>query len=142
MPPVSIPTTSLAPEQSSKAFILLFQITDTGNDPARLTQAVLQIRDMLDLYNAELARILSLQCADIGQLGTARFYLAEDSPAWRQALLLRSSFQMLYDWYDGDGVAMNHWLRKSHAELKPSPLLLMVDHSGLQRVHDYLLSRL
>ncbi|MFW2372343.1 MAG: hypothetical protein ACN4GM_04425 [Gammaproteobacteria bacterium] len=121
--------------------VLLFQITDTTIDPARLTQSVLQIRDFLDLYNAELARILTVQCADIGRLGVARTYLEVDTIAWQQALLLRSSYQMLYDWQQGDSVAMNHWLRKSHAELKPSPLLLMVDHAGLQKVHDYLSAR-
>lgn len=118
--------------------ILSFQISDNGNDPARLTQSVLQIRDLLDLYNAELARILTVQCADIGRLGVARNYLEVGSPAWQQALLLRSSYQMLFNWLEGDSAVMNHWLRKSHPDLKPSPLLLMVDHAGLQRVHDYL----
>jgi len=121
---------------------VLLPILDTGTDPARLTQAVLQIRDMLDLYNAELARILMVQCADIGRLGVGRIYLEKDTPAWQQALLLRHSYQMLYECHEGDGVAMNHWLRKSHPELKPSPLLLMVDHGGLQSIHDYLSDQL
>lgn len=120
----------------------MFQITDTGMDPARLTQSILQIRDQLDLYNAELARILRVQCADVGRLGVAQQNLEVDTPAWQQALLLRSTFQMLYERYDGNGVSINHWLRKSHPYMKPTPLLLMVDHGGLQYVHDYLLSQL
>ena len=119
----------------------MFQITDTGTDPSRLTQSILQIRDLLGLYNAELARILSVQCADVGRLGVAQNYLETDTPAWRQALLLRSTYQRLYDWQQGDGVAMNHWLRKSHPDMSPTPLMLMVDHGGLQTVYDFLLSR-
>lgn len=122
--------------------VISFQITDSGGDPARLTQSVLQIRDILNLYNAELARILTLQCADVGRLGVARNYLEAGSSTWRQALLLRSSYQLLYNWLEGDSVAMNHWLRKSHPDLKPSPFLLMVDHGGLHRVHDYLLKQI
>lgn len=118
----------------------MFQITDTGTDPARLTQSVLQIRDFLNLYNAELARILCLNCADITQLGVARHYLEVDTAAWEQALLFRETYQILFKRHQGNGVAMNHWLRKWHAVMKPSPLLLMVDFSGLQTVHDYLLS--
>lgn len=37
-------------------------------DNKKLSQSVLQAAEMLALYNVELARILCLHCADIGEL--------------------------------------------------------------------------
>ena len=119
----------------------MFQIIDTSTDPARLTQSILQARDLLGIYNAELARILGVTCADVGRLGVARHYLVPETRAWQQALLLRSTYQLLYERLEGNSVAMNHWLRKAHPDMMPTPLLLMVDHEGLPVVHDYLLKQ-
>lgn len=115
----------------------MFQIIDEGFEADRLTQSIIQIRDFLGLYNAELARILGVHCDDVAQLG-ARHLLDPSSQSWQQALLLRTSYQLLYDRCNGDGAAMNHWLRRSHSILKPSPLMAMVDHQGLVQVHNYL----
>jgi len=41
---------------------------------------------MLNLYQAELARILRLQCADIGQLGNEQAVLESDTEALVQVL--------------------------------------------------------
>lgn len=37
---------------------MVFQVTQAVNDPRALTQAVLQIATMLDMFQAELARVL------------------------------------------------------------------------------------
>jgi hypothetical protein len=52
-----------------------------------LTQSVLQASEMLALYHAELARVLHLQCGDIGELSSAKSFLIKNSTAWDQALL-------------------------------------------------------
>jgi len=42
------------------------------NEPRKLTYSVLQVSEMLVMLNAELARVLKLQCADIGALSSAQ----------------------------------------------------------------------
>lgn len=51
---------------------LVYLIPRTITDPRKLTQAVLQITTLLDLYQAELARILHLQCSDMGLLSNGK----------------------------------------------------------------------
>lgn len=51
----------------------MFQIDiDAVREPQRLTPAVLQAAGMLGMYRAELARVLHLQCGDIGELTSMR----------------------------------------------------------------------
>lgn len=47
-----------------------------------LTQSVLQVTDMLGMCHVELARLLSLQCADIGALTNAKTVLQDGTLAW------------------------------------------------------------
>jgi len=113
---------------------LVYQIAENFDDPRRLTQAVLQIVEMLGLYQAELARILRLKCGDIGQLAAARQSLEPATPAWAQALLLVRCYRSLYELQQGDGVAMRHWLRVPDAMLGGVPHLLLVDEGRLAEV--------
>lgn len=50
---------------------MVFDIDDPGDDPRRLSQAMLQITALLGLYHAELALTPKLQCGDIGRAGSA-----------------------------------------------------------------------
>ena len=113
---------------------MVHQIAETFDDPRRLTQAVLQIVDMLDLYQAELARMLRLKCSDIGRLAAARHCLEPVSPAWEQAQLLVRCYRALYVVQHGDAVAMRHWLRVADEALGGVPHLLMVDDGRLAEV--------
>jgi len=117
---------------------LVFQIPQNIDDPRRLTQAVLQIIAMLDLYQAELARILHLKCGAIGELATARRCLVPGTDAWRQAQLLVRCYRALFEHLNGDGVAMRHWLRVPQSGLGGVPHLLLVDDDRLGAVVDYL----
>ncbi len=112
----------------------MFEIDSVTDDPRRLTQAVLQITRMLDLYQAELARILGIKCDDIGRLANARQCLQPDTDAWQQALLFVRFYQLLFNRLDGDGVAMRHWLRRSDRQLDGVPHLLIVDEGRLCEV--------
>jgi len=51
---------------------MVFQITQAVDDPRALTQVVLQITTMLGLFQAELARVLQVNCVDIGQQSSGR----------------------------------------------------------------------
>jgi len=114
--------------------IMVFEIKNRIADPSQLTQSVLQITEMLGLYQAVLARILRLQCRDIGQLSSGKAVLDEDSQSWQQTQRFLQFYQLLYTHFDGEGVAMRNWLRRENAELGGVPLLLMVDDLKIEEV--------
>ena len=116
----------------------LFELNNPAETPRRLTQSVIQVTEMLGMYHAELARVLGLQCGDIGELSSGKRCLQENTDAWRQALLFVEMYQLLYALHRGDGVAMYHWLRSTPAEFTDSPHLLMVDHHQLSEIVAYL----
>jgi hypothetical protein len=84
----------------------VFSSDDGGDDPRRFTQSVLRATDLLGFCQAELARMLTLQCGDIGQPASARRDLAPGSTAWRQARLFVRLYRALYLRHYGDGTAM------------------------------------
>jgi hypothetical protein len=85
---------------------MVFEISTAADDARGLTRSVLQIVALLDLYQAELARILHLRCSDIGELASAQRFLGPGTVAWEQALLLLRFYRALYARTNGDGVAM------------------------------------
>ena len=104
------------------------------DNPRQLTQAVIQIIALLGLYQAELARILGLQCVDIGEMASARKFIDLDSEAARQAGLLIHFYNLLYEKYSGDEARMCHWLRRYDNDLSSSPFYLIVDEHQLEQV--------
>jgi len=108
------------------------------DNPVKLSRNVVQIMDMLQLYQAEMARILGLQCGDVASLAQARTRLKPDTHAWQQACLLVRCYRALYDACQGNGVAMYHWLHRDLPELGGTPHRLMVDEHALAGVVAYL----
>jgi len=108
------------------------------DDPLALSRNVVQIMDMLQLYQAEVARILGLQCADVAALAQARTRLSPHTHAWRQACLLVRCYAALYARYDGDNVAMYHWLHRDLPEFGATPHRLMVDDHALGNLVEHL----
>ena len=106
-------------------------------DPRKLTQSVLQVTEMLGMYQAELARVLQLQCGDIGRLANGQRVLECGSVAWDEAVLFIRLYQALYEKLGGDGVAMCNWLRRDNKPLGGVPLLLIVDDGRLRWALDY-----
>jgi hypothetical protein len=98
---------------------------------------VLQAAELLGLYRAELARMLPLQCGDIGRLSAARELLVQGSRSWQQAVLFIRFYRALFAVMEGDGAAMCHWLRAPDLELEGVPLLLLVDDNRLAGVLEY-----
>jgi len=110
------------------------KLSDVNHKPSTLTPALLQASHMLGLYHAELARILKMQCADVGELANAQQLLEENSIAWQQAEKFISIFECLYLKFQGDEALMCNWLRKLNADLNGVPLYLMVDEGLIDDV--------
>lgn len=100
-------------------------------DAVALTRAVLQIGEMLGMYQAELARVLGLLCADIGAFTAAKRHLTVNTLPWERAARFVTLYEILYQRFAGDPVAMHHWLRTTQPCLSNTPLLAMVDEGRL-----------
>ena len=107
------------------------EVSAASDDPRQRTQAVVQVIDMLDLFQAELARILGLKCSDIGELVNAQKFLQPDSIAWTRAEELIRFYRLLYRYKKGDGVAMRHWLRRINPQFQQTPHLMLVDEDRI-----------
>ena len=90
------------------------------------------------MYHAELARILGQQCGDIGELTSGKSCIKIDTEAWSQAVLFINMYNQLFDYFEGDGVAMYHWMRAHNKHLNGTPHFLIVDDDKLQVINDYL----
>ena len=117
---------------------MVFRISNSFKSERELSQSVIQVSDMLGMYNAELARILGQQCGDIGKLSSGQSCLDQETPAWERAVLLVETYNLLFDYFDGDGVAMYHWMRADNQQLDGTPHFLIVDDGKLGEIHDYL----
>ncbi len=117
---------------------MAIEISSISSDPRRRTQQLVQALDTLDLYQAELARILNLQCADIAAFSHAQKLLQPDAAEWKRSAQFIRLYQLLYQKTQGDGVKMRHWLRRRHPVFSQTPQLLLVDEDRLLQVLDYL----
>ena len=112
----------------------LIKLTEVNESEKKLTQAVLQITQMLGIYHAELARILRLQCADIGEFSNGHQFISKRSIAWSEAEKLISLYEKIYDLKNADEALINNWLRKKNVTLQAIPLYLMVDELRIDDV--------
>jgi len=112
----------------------LIKLSDVNHSEKALTQAVLQVTQMLGVYHAELARILHLQCADIGELSNAENVIVINSTEWVQAVKYIELYELLYNLQGGDEALINNWLRKENKYLDGAPLYLMVDRLKIDDV--------
>ena len=114
----------------------IIKLSDVGHSEKALTQAVLQITQMLGIYHAELARILHLQCADIGELSNANNVIYKNSVSWAEAEKYIELYEYLYLSHKGNEALINNWLRKENKKLQAVPLYLMVDELRIDDVLD------
>lgn len=61
---------------------MVFKIDKPFDSERKLSQSVIQVTEVLGMYNAELAWILGQQCGDIGGLTSGLRCLKRDSAAW------------------------------------------------------------
>lgn len=118
----------------------LFKFASVGLTGKELTCAVLQAAQMLTILNAELARILHIQCQDIGLLLDAKSEIKANSLQMDLAEEFICFYNLLYDYFRGDAVAMRHWLRADNKELQGTPLLIIIDEMRIADVISYLKS--
>jgi hypothetical protein len=116
----------------------IFRLDNPFQSARRITQSVFQVGFCLNLYHAEIARILGFQCQDIGQLSSAQLMLQSGTPAYSHAILFILMYQALYDKFSGNVIAMSRWLHCQHPQLETSPHLLMVDQAQISQVVDLL----
>lgn len=113
-------------------------IKQISSDPRKRTQQLTQALEMLDLYQAELARILHLRCADIAHLCNAQTLLDSTTPAWYRARQFLRLYQLLHQKFRGEGVQMRHWIRRHHEHFDQTPHLMLVDEGRLDELVDWL----
>jgi len=118
----------------------LIKLSEANQSATLLTQSVLQASQMLGLYHAELARVLKMQCADIGDLANAQSRLVINTEAWAQAEKFILLFELLFLKFQGNEALMCNWLRKNNLELNGVPLYLMVDDGKIEDCLSYLKS--
>ncbi|VAW51769.1 hypothetical protein MNBD_GAMMA06-1529 [hydrothermal vent metagenome] len=117
---------------------MVFKINNPFESERKITQSAIQVTELLGMYNAELARVLGLQCNDISELTSGKNCIKKDSAIWYQAALFIKTYHLLFDYFEGDSVAMYHWMRADNKYLKGTPHFLIVDESKLQVVYNYL----
>ena len=117
---------------------MVFRVNNSCESERELSQSVMQVTEMLGMYNAELARILGQQCGDIGKLSSGQSCLSKETQSWQQAVLLIETYNLLFDYFEGDGVAMYHWMRASNHLLDGTPHFMIVDDDKLATIHNYL----
>ena len=117
---------------------MVFRVNNSFASERELSQSVIQVTEMLGMYNAELARILGQQCGDIGKLSSGQSCLRKETQSWQQAVLFIETYNLLFDYFEGDGVAMYHWMRASNHQLDGTPHFMIVDDDKLAAVHHYL----
>ena len=116
----------------------IFRLVKPFLSPRTITQSFLQAGHCLSLYQAELARILGLQCKDIGLINSAQLLIRPGTIEYQQAILFIMMYQALFDKFSGNAIAMYRWLHSKQNALDNSPHLLMVDDQQLKIVVDHL----
>ena len=117
---------------------MVFKIDNPFESERKFSQSLIQIIELLGMYHAELARILGQHCGDIGELASGKRCIQKNSEAWQRGTLFIDIYHLLFDYFDGDGVAMYHWMRAHNKQLNGTPHFLIVDDGQLAKVHQYL----
>lgn len=110
------------------------KLSEVVSSEKLFTQSVLQITQMLGIYHAELARILHLQCVDIGGISNSQKNIQKNSETWLHAEKFIQMYECLYLKHNGDETRIYNWLRKENNELDGVPLYLMVDELRIDDV--------
>lgn len=117
---------------------MALEIPTISDDAGKLTQSLVQVMQVLDLYQAEVARILKLQCGDVDRLSQGHEFLQLHSSPWKLTKEFIRFYQLLYQYHQGQGVAMRNWLRRRHVEFDQTPHLMLVDEGRLQEISAWL----
>ena len=111
---------------------------DVFDNSTKLTLSVLQAAEMLSMYRAELARVLKVQCSDVGELTSVKKTLLSGGESWHLAVSFLRFYNAQYFQHDGVSIAMCHWMHTSNETLDGVLLLMIVDDGLVRQVVDYL----
>jgi hypothetical protein len=114
------------------------KLSNPTQSAQKLTQAVLQVTEMLGMYQAELARILQVTCSEIGGFASGIQFLNVNSEAAEQAIKFVRLYESLYEKFGADEVAICQWFRAQNQDLNGIPLYLIVDDGRLADVVEYI----
>ena len=103
-----------------------------------LTDATLKASTLLQVSQAELARILGLSPASISRMASGRYLLDPDSKEWQLAALFIRLFRSLDSITGGNDEVSRQWLRNHNTALGAAPLSLLGEITGLVSVVQYL----
>lgn len=120
---------------------MVFKIETPFISDRKFSQSLIQVTELLGMYHAELARILGQQCGDIGELASGKHCLDRNSEAGQRGVLFINTYNLLFECFDGDGIAMYHWMRAHNKQLNGTPHFLIVDDGKLELIHRYLTRR-
>jgi len=99
-----------------------------------LCKALLNVRQALDISQAELGAIIGLNRSSVSRLQT----LDPESKTGEIALLVIRIYRALFALVGGDEDAMRHWLHTPNVHLNGTPLALIESVQGLIQVVEYL----
>jgi hypothetical protein len=116
----------------------IFKLHKPFLSPRTITQSVLQAGYCLNMYQAELARILQLKCEYIGLINSAQLVLKPGTLAYQNAILFIMLYQTVFDKFNGNAIKMYRWFHRNNNCLDKSPHLLMVDENTLTLIVDCL----
>ncbi len=108
---------------------------DTGTV---LTQAILRAAELLDLTNAELARILGVSPSYVSKLRSGASTIQAESKTGELGVLFVRGFRSLDAIVGGDERTACNWLRNMNTALSAKPIDLLMSVSGLVAVVEYL----
>jgi hypothetical protein len=120
---------------------MVFKIDTPFSSDRKFSQSLVQITELLGMYHAELARILGQQCGDIGELASGKRCLDQSTEAGQRGVLFIHTYNLLFEYFNGDGTAMYHWMRAHNKHLNGTPHFLIVDDAKLELIHQYLLQK-
>lgn len=102
-----------------------------------LARSLVRAAKALGLHDLEVARILGQSPAAYRGL-QSQGSIDENSPHFKQALLLIRVYQSLYARFSGDETVIQEWIRTENTELGGVPAELMESRQGLLKTCEYL----
>jgi len=114
-----------------------FDMNNLGSS-SKLTAAVIQGAQLLNLYNAEIASILGLKCADIVEILNSERMIDPETSQGTKALAFIVLFNLLDEYHHSNQELMSNWLRRKQDGLLDTPLSIIVDQDDLELIVNYL----
>lgn len=124
----------------TQPLISINPVERTRSQAARqaLTEATLKASTILQVSQADLARILGLSPASISRMASGRYLLDPDSKEWQLAALFIRVFRSLDSITGGNDEVSRQWLRNHNTALGNAPSGLLGEITGLVAVVQYL----